>query len=169
MELYKPAVVFLMETKMEKNHALGLKHRLGFPNSVAVGAVGQSGGLALFWWREVMVELQNLSKSHIDVLISCDELDNKQWWFTGFYGEPRREFRKDSWYLLQFLHAQLDFPWLYAGDFNKILSAEEQFGGNDRELWQMAGFQDVVADCGFVDLGYRGLPYTWFIISKMVI
>jgi hypothetical protein len=25
----------------------------------------------------------------------------------------------------------------------------------------MAGFQDVVVDCDFVDLGFSGLPYTW--------
>lgn len=25
----------------------------------------------------------------------------------------------------------------------------------------MAQFQDVVADCGFNDLGYSGLPFTW--------
>jgi hypothetical protein len=25
----------------------------------------------------------------------------------------------------------------------------------------MANFQDAVADCGFLDLGFTGLPYTW--------
>lgn len=32
---------------------------------------------------------------------------------------------------------------------------------NDREAWQMAGFQGVVADCGFIDLGFSGFPFTW--------
>jgi hypothetical protein len=55
----------------------------------------------------------------------------------------------------------LDLPWLCIGDFNEVLSAEEHFGGNQRDNWQIAQFQDVVADCGFSDLGFSGLPYTW--------
>ena len=77
------------------------------------------------------------------------------------YGEPRRERRKNSWYLLRWLRAQNDLPWLCAGDFNEVLAAEEHFGNNEREAWQMAGFQQAVADCGLSDLGYTGLPYTW--------
>jgi hypothetical protein len=38
----------------------------------------------------------------------------------------------------------------------------EHFGANDREQWQMDAFQDVVMDCGFCDLGYHGLPCTWY-------
>jgi hypothetical protein len=50
---------------------------------------------------------------------------------------------------------------LCLGDFNEVLLAEEQIGGNDREAWQMAAFQDAVNDCHLTDLGYHGLPYTW--------
>jgi hypothetical protein len=50
---------------------------------------------------------------------------------------------------------------LCAGDFNEILHAEEQMGGNEQEEWCMEGFRDTVQYCGFVDLGYKGLPYTW--------
>jgi hypothetical protein len=35
-------------------------------------------------------------------------------------------------------------------------------GGNDRDEWCMDGFHEAVAYCGFSDLGYRGLPYTWY-------
>ena len=47
------------------------------------------------------------------------------------------------------------------GDFNEILHVEEQMGGNDREEWCMSGFREAVEYCGFSDLGYRGLPFTW--------
>lgn len=62
---------------------------------------------------------------------------------------------------MRFLRAQLDLPWLCAGDFNEVLAAEEHFGVNERESWQIAGFQEAVADCGFLDLGFNGLQYTW--------
>ena len=42
-----------------------------------------------------------------------------------------------------------------------MLSVEEQFGVNEREQWQVAAFQDAVNDCGFTDLGFHGLPFTW--------
>lgn len=161
VEQYKPAVVFLSETRLDKDRALALRLRLGLANGQAVGAAGQSGGLALFWRGDVTVAIQSLSKSHIDVLLSCDKVNVHQWRFTGFYGEPRRELRKNSWYLLRFLRAQSAASWLCAGDFNEVLNGEEHFGINDREAWQMNAFQDVVTDCGFSDLGFKGLPYTW--------
>jgi len=50
---------------------------------------------------------------------------------------------------------------LCAGDFNEVLAASEQFGGLIRPERQMDGFRTTVSDCGFVDLGFIGLPYTW--------
>jgi hypothetical protein len=76
-------------------------------------------------------------------------------------GEPKKELRKNSWYLLRFLRAQLDYPWICLDDFNEVLLQEEHFGGIERERWQIEQFQDVVAECGFSDLGFSGLPYTW--------
>lgn len=80
----------------------------------------------------VVAELSK-SKSHIDVLLSCENLRISQWRLTGFYGEPCRDRRKESWYILRFLRAQSNSPWLCLGDFNEVLLAKEQIGGNDRE------------------------------------
>lgn len=99
-----------------------------------MAAAGLRGGLALFWRRDVTVAFQTMSKSHVDVVLSCDVMRTRQWRLTGFYGEPRRELRKNSWYLLRFLRAQLDLPWLCMGDFNELLMAEEHFGGNGKWL-----------------------------------
>jgi hypothetical protein len=57
----RPAVVFLMETRMGEERALGLKHSLGFPNAIVVKSEGLSGGLVLLWHQEVTVaELSKL-------------------------------------------------------------------------------------------------------------
>jgi hypothetical protein len=63
--------------------------------------------------------------------------------------------------MLRFLRNQADLPWLCVGDFNEILHTKEQMGGNDREEWYMDGFRDTVSYCGFTDMRYKGLPYTW--------
>lgn len=38
---------------------------------------------------------------------------------------------------------------------------EEHFDSRDREEWKMKGFREVVDRCGFIDMGFNGLPYTW--------
>ncbi|KAG2539975.1 hypothetical protein PVAP13_9NG509928 [Panicum virgatum] len=161
VEERRPSVLFLMETKMGEERALGLKRDLGFPNAIIVKSEGLSGGLALLWRHDVTVAEVSKLRSHIDVMLSCDRLRILQPRLTGFYGEPRRERRKESWYLMRFLRAQSSVHWLCVGDFNEVLWVEEQFGVNEREQWQVAAFQDAVNDCGFTDLGFHGLPFTW--------
>jgi hypothetical protein len=151
----KPTVVFLMETRLDRDRALRLKGRLGFMDGEAVSSDGFSGGLALLWRGDVTIAIQSLSMFHIDALPSCPDLGIHQLRLTAFYGELKRELRKNSWFLLRFLRAQHDAPWLCLGDFNEVLSTDEYFGANSREWWQ------IVEDCRFVDLGFNGLPYTW--------
>lgn len=59
------------------------------------------------------------------------------------------------------LQSRSSLPWLCISDFNEVLHAEEQIGGVGRTERQMEGFRDAVSVCGFTDLGYIGLPYTW--------
>jgi hypothetical protein len=126
-----------------------------------VGSFGRGGGLALLWSQEVEVKLESYDKHHIDVTAKLALRRNVEWRFTGFYGEARRELRFRSWELMRLLNTRSDLPWLCAGDFNEVLHASEHWGGQGRSEHQMDGFREVVAECGFVDLGYIGLPYTW--------
>ena len=88
-----PTLLFVMETKIRGKHVEDLKHTLGFSGCFAVDSDGLSGGIGLFWSREVDVSLKNFSQSHIDVSV---KQDNKTWRFTGFYGAPRVENRVTS-------------------------------------------------------------------------
>ena len=80
---------------------------------------------------------------------------------TGFYGNPITVNREHSWALLKQLCLKLDLPWLYMGDFNEITKAEEKKGGAFRPEGQMKAFRDALDFCGFRDLGFVGLPFTW--------
>jgi hypothetical protein len=108
-----------------------------------------------------MVHLESYDKMHIDVTGRRSAPLLGAWRFAGFYGESRRELRYRSWDLLKLLGTKSDLPWICAGDFNEVLRAEEQIGGQGRSELQMDGFRDVVQICGLTDLGYIGLPYTW--------
>ena len=48
------------------------------------------------------------------------------------------------------------------GDFNKILFMEEKRGGRVRPHIQMQAFRESLDVCGFVDLGFTGLEFTWY-------
>jgi hypothetical protein len=105
--------------------------------------------------------MKSFSNTHIDVLIQNDELGDLEWRFTGFYGNPERSKRKLSWDLLKYLRREYNNPWICAGDFNEVLHATEQIGGNERQEWKMEGFRDAIDVCKLEDLGFSGTPYTW--------
>lgn len=58
-------------------------------------SVGKSGGLALFWKKDIKVEVQTFSERHIDAIISRG-VGDKQWRFIGFYGIPETSKREES-------------------------------------------------------------------------
>lgn len=160
-ELHRPWLVFLSEIRIFSNNVDDLIRTLHMEGGYGVGSFGRGGGLALLWSREVEVKLESYDKLHIDVTAHLASRRDFEWRFTGFYGEARRELRHGSWELLKLLKGSSDLPWLCAGDFNEVLHANEHFRGQGRSERQMQGFRDVVDDCGFVDLGFIGLPYTW--------
>ena len=81
---------------MHATRAQNLKWRLGFDNSFGVSSDGLSGGLVLFWNNDVSVDLKSFYKSHIDAMVTCEATGSNAWRFTGFYGEAKRELRKES-------------------------------------------------------------------------
>ena len=102
----------------------------------------------------------NLSlKNHIDSII--DKGSSEAWRFTGFYGKPDTQKRKESWDLLCLLNRRFDLPWLYAEDFNEIVSGLEKLGGSSRSQVQMQLFREAINECGFLDLGLSGYQFTW--------
>jgi hypothetical protein len=128
-----------------------IRWSLGFSNGVAVNCVDRSGGLGL-WWRDgVDVTVRPWSQYYIDVVI---KFEGKEWHYMGVYGEPKTELRARMWEALRYLRAQDDRPWLCAGDFNEILRAKEQLGGNPHSERQMTAFRDCLMDCNLFDLGF---------------
>jgi hypothetical protein len=92
------------------------------PHIMVKNPVGQSGGLALFWKRDVNLRIVGfMSNNHIDAEIT--EVDGFVWRFTGTYGDPHTEGKTNTWMLLRTLKHQNNKPWLMAGDFNEILHA----------------------------------------------
>lgn len=136
------------------------KVKIDFVNGFYVQQKGKGGGLAMFWRKEINLEIKSDSKHHIDAVIT-EEATSFKWRITGFYGHPETHRRKDSWSFLNMLNQQYQLLWLCLGDFNEILSGEEKLGGAPRPQQQIDAFRNVVYRCGFKDMGYSGTKYTW--------
>ncbi|CAN0860154.1 LINE-1 retrotransposable element ORF2 protein [Linum grandiflorum] len=160
IRFHKPHVLFLMEMKLSGNGWEKLKFDLGFENGVGVAAAGRSGGLCLFWNRDLEVVVKSKSQNHIDAEIR--EEGSRRWWpFSGVYGWPTQENHYRTWELLNNLYNNNDTAWLCVGDFNQICSGAENAGGRLKSERQMLNFNNALEDCGLRDLGFIGYPFTW--------
>jgi len=154
-----PDVLFLSETKHDRKWMDWWRWKLDMPNMIAKSSTGASGGLALFWKREVNLLVKSLSDHHIDAVII--EEDGFEWRLTGVYGESRSDEKEKTWELLRDLKSRFRLPWLCYGDFNEILFNHEKEGGPPRAESSMEKFRSALEDCDLHDLGFVGDAFTW--------
>ncbi|MCH83495.1 endonuclease/exonuclease/phosphatase family protein [Trifolium medium] len=151
--------MFLCETLVHANKIAEIRIKLGFDVAFAVDRIGRSGGLALLWRNRVNCRIINYSQNFINV-----EVCSEKWCtcrFTGFYGFPEQDRRRDSWNLPRSLAQDITLPWCIMGDFNDMLFAEDKRGGSEQPQWLIRGFREAVQDSYLIDLPMEGYPYTW--------
>ena len=136
-----------------------VKDWIRFDKKFFVQRINKGGGLVMYWKSDLKVDVVSSSVNHIDAIINKDS--ETAWHFTGFYGEPETHKRHESWDLLRSLHQQSSLPWLCTGDFNEIVKQSEKIGGRGRPQGQMQIFREVLDECGFIDIGFKGSPFTW--------
>lgn len=76
--------IFLMETKVRRDHADRVKRKLNFDGIFYVDGGGTGGGLALLWKERNSARLLSYSKHHIDIEVTLAGSD--KWRLTCFYG-----------------------------------------------------------------------------------
>lgn len=149
-----------METKSDVDWMKVIGDCCGFKKGLFVPSVGYSGGLALFWDSDVVVNVLSSSPSHIDAIIEGGSKFNR-WHLTRFYGKPDTSKRVESWQLLHSLSSTSRLPLLVIGDFNEIRRAEEKEGGASRPVQQMVRFNNCINYCGLKELDFIGPVFTW--------
>lgn len=77
-------VVFLCETRLKRGRIEALKDSLRFDHCIEEPAVGQSGGLAILWDKEVDLSLCSISKNYIDTIIKLSSLSKLSMIFLEF-------------------------------------------------------------------------------------
>ncbi|CAL1360133.1 unnamed protein product [Linum trigynum] len=152
-----------METKQTKTENTETPNELGFTNCDSwptdTSRGGRAGRLSVWWSEDVDLEFMYSSNHCIDMKITKE--GGAIWRFTGVYGWPESNEKKNTWKLIGDLSNQWSGPWLCGGDFNEILSSEEKSGGQGRDERDMEAFRDCLADTDLKDLGFQGYCFTW--------
>ena len=157
---HSPSMIFLCETRHNKEKMYRLCNRVGLRGFEGVSSNGRSGGLALFWHESMYVDVQEANERLIDVYLRVSP-DKPLWRATFVYGEPRVENRHMMWDKLKGLHAQSALPWVIIGDFNEAIWDFEHQSEPPRPLGQRIIFRDALEACGLTDLGFSGHPFTY--------
>jgi hypothetical protein len=122
---------------------------LGCDHYIILESDGRRGGLLTLWRKEVVIQLNGVSKYFIDVVVR----DGDEWRLIGVYGEPSWDHKDQTWGALCSLHGSSSLPWLALGDFNEILFHHEKEGGRARlrdiykhskMLWRTVVLQTLV-------------------------
>ena len=147
-----PTVTFLAETWTDDARLDQVLRNFDFRNKWSAASGNRGGGLVLLWKEEIRITVEDSSKYCIDVLVENNA--PQEWRFTGFYGEPVTAKQHEARSKFRTLNDKPHIPWLCAGDFNEITRQEEKVGGAIRAHSQMQAFQEVIDECGFMDLGF---------------
>jgi hypothetical protein len=153
-------IVFLGETRQKEEKMRRLRGRLGLKGFVGLDSDGRSGGLALFWHEQLVVDVLEATERYIDVHIRVSAHE-PCWRLTCVYGEPRTEHRHLMWDKLRALKPRSDQPWCVIGDFNEAMWPFEHFSATPRSESQMRIFRETLEVCELVDLGFSGRAYTY--------
>jgi hypothetical protein len=157
---YCPKVVFISETRQQRDRVSNLHHRIGLKDSFVVDGQGKGGGLVLFWDDAIKLNALSYGMHYIDTLI-WDGDHHASWCATFVYGEPRTQDRHVMWELLKRIKPVSCAPWLLIGDFNEVMWPFEHFSVRRRLEKQMMNFRDILTYCDVHDIGFSGMPWTY--------
>lgn len=154
----KHLFVFLCETISKEEKLEWLRRTINLDGLFVVDPGGRSGGLALLWKEKDQIEGKSYSKNHIDMIAKVE--GSISWRLTGFYGEPDRALRRNTWDFLRFLARDSNLLFCVIGDPNNIVFQEDKKGGPQYPNWLIEGFDECLGETGLTDLELVGNQYT---------
>lgn len=117
-----------------------------------------SGGLFLYWKKEINLTINSATKNFTDTTISYKGVDFHT---TFVYGEPDQTKRQEVWDELSNLQDKNSNPWYLTGDFNEIIDNSEKCGGPERAEGTFCAFRSFLSTNGLFDLKHCGSSLSW--------
>ena len=156
-----PVIVVITETRVRGDRARKIIEDLPFDGSFVTNTIGYVGGLWLLWKKDE-VDISLLSSIEQEIYATMKVCSNNLSWFlSSIYASPRIVERKILWSNLSQVVQLHNLPWLLLGDFNKVLTSENKFGGRSINLNRALDFRDCLDSCNLLYLGFFGPKYTW--------
>ncbi|KAL2922740.1 hypothetical protein RDABS01_014231 [Bienertia sinuspersici] len=156
----KPTVIALMETHMDGEYAESLLPKIGFNGHLRVDAEGFSGGIWLYWKREIInVGPINKSTQYLTVEISrnCEE----PWFFTAIYANARSAKKNELWQFLKDFAQTHNKPWMLSGDFNDTRFGWERNVYSAETSRRTSLFNAWVGEMELIELEFSDPSHTW--------
>ncbi|XP_028801080.1 uncharacterized protein LOC114756308 [Neltuma alba] len=125
-----------------------------------VELIRRSGGLALWWKKDVTINNWHCSKNIIHTSIHSVVHEVPEY-VTYVYGAPRAEEKEEVWRKMRSIANGVQGTWLCMGDFNDLVSVYEKEGKWPADIRRMMSFQSMLSDCALLDLNYSGARFTW--------
>ncbi|KAL4393983.1 hypothetical protein AHAS_Ahas02G0106500 [Arachis hypogaea] len=150
---------FLSHNSGTRGESVRSKFKLD--SSFVVEAAGYSGGIwclcdSSTWKINVLEHTNQIAR------LKVSNINFDPWLLLAVYGSPQRLTRKHLWNGIRSLSDNINIPWCILGDFNAMLHDYERSGGSNKvERGACFEFQSCLSDCGLVDIGYTGWPFTW--------
>lgn len=120
---YNIRIMVLLEPRISGDRAVTVVQKLGYSNCFLVDAEGYSGGIWLLWQAD-HVHLQVVACSPYSIT-SLITMASRQRFFAAIYASPQACNRRRLWYYLDSALHLISLPWMFAGDFNEVLSNHE--------------------------------------------
>jgi hypothetical protein len=160
LDMTKPDIVVIMETRTEPSKLRRTFELLGFDGFVNSEVRGYAGGIIVAWKQSlvgVQLLVTNFQFIHVKIMYGSQ----REWFFTAIYASPQEDNRRLLWEDLKRIANGMNTEWLVAGDFNDILYATEKKGGAVASLRKCNLFRDRINNCQLLDLGAIGSKFTW--------
>lgn len=158
--IHQPAIVFLMETRAPEERLERVRRRLRFHSMFCVEARGRSGGLGLFWNKNVQIQILMSTQNYIHTVILFIET-GKEYDCSFVYGNPIFQQRRNLWSRILRLQTDRDRPWCVMGDLNEFLSHFEKDGIRPHNEGRAELFRDFLNEAELQDLDLKGCRFTW--------
>ncbi|CAN0916941.1 hypothetical protein LINGRAHAP2_LOCUS29995 [Linum grandiflorum] len=153
----KPSILFLMETKNQKDFMEWKRMKLNFANGVLVDPINTAGGLALRWIADLNINVIRSSSSYFHVFINY----GSGFFCTFIYAPTTAADRRQLWNEINSFGPGGDELWLVIGDLNVVLYDHEKSGGNPVAYDSAAPLRSFIFNNALSDLGFVGNPFTW--------
>jgi exonuclease III len=151
-------IAFVSETRSGVRRAVRQLHRIQEYHWHMVPSIGLSGGLWLFWSRQIKLSVLKAEKHYIIALIETGP--DEGWVLALIYGDASHRQNTQIWRKIE-SYAAGSMPLCCIGDFNAVSTLGDKYGRSNTLNSNNKSFRDLLRRADLIDLGFSGPAYTW--------